>query len=175
MSLNKAPQNVLLAAAFAGLSTSAHAATVLTETTDFSNVFTSPTDLTSTFSNFLADCGIIGSINDSGDFADRFTVSMMPNAIASIPVLFSVAENYYVEVLNSSRNNLAGVSAFSSDPAIPRNLNFTVPADGLVTFSVSQEEGNSTMSYTIGTVPEPGSSALTIAGLAAAALRRRRK
>ncbi len=103
-----APQNVLLAAAFAGLSisaTTAEAATVLTETTDFSNDSGNPTDLTTTFTNFLSDSGIIGSINNSGDFSDYFTVAMTPNAAATIPVFFSTSAFYFVDVFNSSQES----------------------------------------------------------------------
>ena len=74
--------HLLLNAAFAGLAlSSAEAVTVYDENSrgDLSDLSGSPTDLTSTFSDFLSDSGVIGSLaftNDanSEDFSDNFLV-----------------------------------------------------------------------------------------------------
>ncbi|RYD21988.1 MAG: hypothetical protein EOP88_09505 [Verrucomicrobiaceae bacterium] len=175
----------LLGAALAGLAgvaTEAEAATVVTETTDFSNSFLAPTDLTSTWADFVSSGGIAGVITPgTSDFSDYVLISAPANTLVSIP--FSVT--------STTANPYFGLSAFNGGsslagtylPSMPvagdtytGTLNFTMPASGQVTIGTSHESAAGTINYTIGaTVPEAGSSVLGLAGMAAAALRRRRK
>jgi len=187
---NSLNTNLLLGAAFAGLSLSqASAATVYNESSDgdLSGPFGSPTDLTSTFGNFLSDSGVIGSISTGtrgSDLANYFYVQMTPNVAASIPYSFSgdsddggmIFEYVTVYAHTSGAFLVDGSSSgYMSGSSVSDTLNFITPSDGLVRFAVSQETSNATMNYTIGTVPETGTAVLSLVGLAAAVLRRRRQ
>ena len=174
----------LIGAALAGLSCfapEAGATTVFTETTDFTNNFSSPTNLLSTFANFLDGGGVVGQINTFGDYADCFELNVTPNTEVSIPwsVSSSTANQYfYLNVFDELGNFLKG--SFSTTPEsntlYQSALVFTTPASGKIQFGVSQEASSATFNYTIGaTVPEPTTGLLSLAGLAAAALRRRRE
>jgi MYXO-CTERM domain-containing protein len=187
MKSSSIPHNLLMGAAFAGLSmASAQAATVLTETTDFSDISNAPTDLTATFPDFLLDSGILGSISTGtagSDFSDHVQVQMSPSASASIPYILSGSSttspsiSMYLTAFSSSGLSLAnaGFTSFPSGGSTSGTLDFTVPVDGIVRFSVDNEVGNAAMNYSIGAVPETGTAVLGLAGLAAAALRRRRE
>ena len=179
--LNKA----LIGAALAGLSCfapEAGAATVLTETTDFSNDVNAPTNLSSTFPNFLVGGGVAGQIDTFGDNIDTFELNVTPNTEVSIPwsVSSSSANNQYIylSVFDDLGNYINGSSleTLESNTPFQSTLDFTTPASGKIRFGVSQEASSTTLNYTIGaTVPEPTTGLLSLAGLAAAALRRRRE
>ncbi len=190
MKPNSLNTNLMLGAAFAGLSLSQlDAATVYNESIngDLSNDFSSPTDLTSTFGNFLSDSGIIGSMTTGtrgSDGTDYFFVQMIGNVSASIPFQFTADNDsggnisMYLNASEQTSGNFLGGSGntdFASGSGNSGTINFTTPADGLVQFQVSNETGNATMNYTIGTIPETSTAVLGLAGLAAAALRRRRQ
>lgn len=178
----------LLGAALAGLSCATQAdAALYSETTafnyDFSNIANSPTNLTTTFADFLSSHQIDGTIGHV-DYNDHILLNVAPSTLASI--LFkaypAVLSSMSLTAFNSAGNQLASVEASnpSGSPSYSeKTLSFTTPVDGKlrlqVAYSTSTEEGP-TMNYSIGTngVPEPTTSALGLAGLAAAALRRRR-
>ena len=54
-------------------------------------------------------------------------------------------------------------------------LSFTVPANGKVIIGTNHEVGDTTINYTLGQVPEPSAGLMSLAAVAAAALRRRRE
>lgn len=167
-------QTPLMAIAMAGiLAPSANAATIL-ETTDFSNNVASPTALGAF--NPAVDA-IIGSVRNP-DFNDYILLSGTPGA--SVSLRLSLYDPDATPFINFSISDDANFSGFIdnrvySSPTADDTIVFTVPADGDYMLSVSNGEGVGGYSYTIGTVPEPGSGALLGAGLAAAALRRKRK
>ncbi len=175
----------MLGAAFAGLSclaTEANAATVFTETTDFSNSYGSPTDLSSIFANFLDGGSVVGQMVIGSDYADVFSVNVTPNTLVSIPwtVSNNTPEYFGLGVANPSSGNamiaFEWVNTVAGGTPVQRTLNFTTPASGKITFYTSQESGSATFNYTVGPmVPEPTTGLLSLAGLAAAALRRRRE
>lgn len=178
--------SLLLGAALAGLSgisTEADGATVVhMETTDFSDSLSSPTYLTSIWTDFVSSGGIQGELDSTGDFNDVFTVSAIPGTNASIPFSGSYSEGFgtifYIIVYdgNGALEHLTDATLLLTEPGEAGStfLNFTVPASGLVTFEVGREGGAA--SYTLGaTVPEAGTSAMGLAAMAAAALRRRRR
>lgn len=178
--------SLLLGAALAGLAgiaSEAEAATVFTETTDFSENTATPTDLSSTWSNFVTEGGIAGKIvPGSSDNTDYILLSGPANTLVSLPysVTSTTANPYFGLNVFNGTNYVAG-SYITSSPTPGQTytgvLNFTVPANGKFTIGTSNEgAGGSTLNYTIGAVvPEAGTSVLGLAGLAAAALRRRRK
>ncbi len=185
--------NLLLGAAFAGLAlTDANAATMLTVYDesidgDLSDDFGMPTDLTLTFADFLSDSAVTGTMTTGTrgtDGRDYFFVSMTGNAMASIPFEFGGTQDMggqldtFVNVVaHTSGTSLvnSGSAFFNSGTTRTGTFDFTVPADGLVRFQISNESSNATHNYRIGAVPETGTAALGLAGLAAAALRRRRQ
>lgn len=178
--------SLLLGAALAGLagvSTEAEAATVFTETTDFSNALDTPADLTATWGNFVTSGGIAGAIAPgTSDTVDYIKVSAPANTSVSIPYSATATSSNTYFGLNvfDGLSYLTGIylpSVMVPGQTYDGALTFTMPASGQVTFGTSYEGGSgSTINYTIGaTVPEAGSSVLGLAGMAATALRRRRK
>ena len=167
----------------AGLSlmpTEGEAATYM-EATDFGGNFNAATDLTSTFSNFLNDSIITGSIQPvETDTLDFFRVNVAPNTATSIPFsVFSTIGNsaFGFDVYNSGGNYIwngyTGLMV-SADTTYEGVISFMTPADGIVIFGTSYESGPATINYSIGAVPEPTSALLAAAGIAASALVRRR-
>lgn len=178
--------SLLLGAALAGLAgvaTEAEAATVVTETTDFSNTTASPTDLSSTWANFVTSGGIAGAIMPgTSDSVDYVLISAPANTLVSIPysATSTAASPYFGLNVFNGGSYITG-TYLSNMPVAGQTytgvVEFTMPASGQVTLGTSNEGAfGSTINYTIGaTVPEAGSSVLGLAGMAAAALRRRRK
>lgn len=176
----------LLGAAFAGLSllpvdADAGVTFIYDSTTDFSNNYNLPTDLTGQYTNYTNSTRIEGSIS-SGDYSDNFKVAMTPFAQVSIDMKATFAasgEYFWMTVSNADSpfTQLATTSdlvSTSANQQISRTLTFTVPQSGRVTFSTGYE-GGSPVNYAIGSVPEPTTGLLGLAGLAAAALHRRRR
>jgi hypothetical protein len=167
-------QSPLMAIALAGiLSPAANAATIF-ETTDFSNSAASPTVLGAF--NPAVDA-IIGSVKNP-DLDDFILLSGTPGAPVSLKL--SLYDSNPTPFINFSIYDNANFSGFIdnrvySSPTADDTIVFTVPADGNYMVNVSNTEGAGGYNYTIGTVPEPGAGALFGAGLAAAALRRKRK
>lgn len=181
---------ILLGAALAGLScysATANAATIYTETTDFENNLPATTDLSTTFSDFSSQSIVYGSISTGTvyDPSDSFMVSFAPGNLVSIPftvisdgtasVLFTM---YALEQGNSSGNQLASGSVFTSatpGESVSGSINFVTPLSGKLVFYTETEVGSTTFNYSVGSVPEPSTGLLSLAGLATAALQRRRK
>lgn len=163
-----------MAIAMAGiLSPAANAATIL-ETTEFSDDAASPTVLGAF--NPAIDA-IIGSVK-SPDVYDYIQLSGTPNATFSLKL--SLYDPDGSPALNFSiydDPNFSGfiASGFYDSPTADDTIVFTVPTDGDFVVILNNGEGSGGYNYTIGTVPEPGTGALLGAGLAAAALRRKRK
>ncbi len=177
--------SLLLGAALAGLtglSTDAEGATVFTETTDFSDNLTTPTDLSATWSDFVSSGGIAGRVMPgTTDYTDYVLVSAPANTVVSIPYsATSTTSNPYFGLNAFNGGSYLAGSYLDTMPTPGQTyngmLNFTMPSSGKVTIGTSQEAGfGTTVNYTIGaTVPEASSSVLALAGMAAAALRRRR-
>ena len=174
----------LLGAALAGLSlvsTDAEAA-VYTESTDFGNSFETATDLSSTFGNFLEDNQILAVLQlNNSDQSDFVAVSVAPSTAAVINLSASRtagADSYFgLQVLSGSGAYLAGYNFALTDldTTYEDQLSFMTPADGILVFNTQHESAGGTFNYSIGSVPEPASALLGAAGLAAAALRRRRE
>ena len=166
-----------MAIAMAGiLAPSANAATIL-ETTDFSNSVGSPTALGAF--NPAVDA-VIGSVKNP-DLNDFMLLTGTPGASVSLRLsLYDPDSGPFAPFINFSIYDNANFIGFIdnraySSPTADDTFVFTVPADGDYMVNVSNGEGSGGYAYTIGTVPEPGSGAQLGAGLAAAALRRKRK
>jgi len=175
--------NILLSAALAGLAITADQAnaaiTIFTEVADFSNNSEDPTDLLAQYTDFAVDSQVNGTLNSTNDSVDYFRVIVSPGGNVSLPFLFSGnAESDIVMFVTISRFGVVFAAAtpnFASGESAAGTLNFIAPADGNVIFRLSHESTGSTLNYTIGAIPEPGTSVLGLAGLAAAALRRKRQ
>jgi PEP-CTERM motif len=167
-------QTPLMAIAMAGiLAPSANAATIL-ETADFSNNVASPTVMGAF--NPAVDA-IIGSVK-SPDFNDFILLSGTPGATVSLKLsLYDPDTSPSLNFFIYDDPNFSGflLSTYYFSPTADDTIVFTVPADGDYMVNLNNGEGVGGYNYTIGTVPEPGSGALLGAGLAAAALRRKRK
>lgn len=177
----------MLGAAFAGLSclaTDADAVTVyapavFTESDDFSNISGAPTDLSSTFGNFLNGDGIQG-FTGAGDWTDAIKVNVSPSTQAAVNfrASSSVSNPFFgINVFNSAGTFIGGGYLDTmplTDTYYEGTLSFVTPADGLVIFATNHEAGGATINYSIGAVPEPSAALLGLAGVAALALRRRR-
>jgi hypothetical protein len=167
-------QTPLMAIAMAGiLAPAANAATIL-EITDFSNNVASPTVLGAF--NPAVDA-IIGSARNP-DCNDFILLSGTPGAPVSLRLsLYDPDSTPFINFSIYDNPNFSGFIANRaySSPTADDTIVFTVPADGDYMVNVSNSEGSGGYNYTIGTVPEPGTGALLGAGLAAAALRRKRK
>jgi hypothetical protein len=177
--------SVLLSAALAGLAevaTEADAATVFTESVDFSDDVSNPADLSATWSDFTTSGGIAGTLSPGiSDYGDAFTISAPANTQVEIPYSArSSSPHASFGFAMYDGSEFIGYDYLSSMPIADETyfgvLSFNVPASGKVTFVTSYEGGGAeVLNYTIGaTIPEVGSSVLGLAGLAAAALRRRR-
>ncbi len=176
----------MLGAALAGLSlvsTDAEAV-VYFESTDFSNNFNTPTDLSSNFANFLNNHGIVGSLTVSGgDNIDYIRVNVAPSTLAAINfrASASIPNPYFglfaydsagIQLSNGYLFVMPDAGTTYEGALTP----FTTPADGIIMLGTSNEAGSgTTINYSIGAVPEPTSALLGAAGLAAAALRRRNR
>lgn len=156
-------------------------AAVYMESTDFGPNTASPTNLNSTFGNFLDDHGIVGVVDIAGaDFNDYVTVSVAPNSLTTIEFrASSTATNPYfgMNVFSASGSYITG-NSISAMPepgtTYESSVSFITPTDGIIMFGTNHEQGSGTINYSIGVIPEPTSALLGAAGLAAAALRRRR-
>ncbi|RYD21990.1 MAG: hypothetical protein EOP88_09515 [Verrucomicrobiaceae bacterium] len=176
--------SLLLGAALAGLagvSTEAQAATIFTETTDFSEDATEPTDLTTTWANFVTSGGIAGSITIGTDYADNVRISAPANTLVTIPISFtSTVSEPYLNIYafdGEAFRDSAFYEVVTPGQTYSRDYTFMMPSSGQIVIGLFHESGPSgTINYTIGaTVPEASTSMLGLAGMAAAALRRRRK
>jgi len=180
----KAPlPNILLSAALAGLAITADqanaATTIFTEVIDFSNDSENPTNLQAQFTDFAVDSQVNGTLSSTGDSIDYFIVKVSDGAEVSLPFLFSGTANGLISmsVTVSRFGEVFAVAQpnFVTGESAVGTLNFTAPNDGIVIFTLSHESSRSALNYTIGAIPEPGTSVLGLAGLAAAALRRKRQ
>jgi hypothetical protein len=176
----------LLGVALAGITCFAQqagAATTFTEVTDFGNSMLAATDLSAEFIDFGVAGGIIGqmSLNNSvSDYADYFVVNAAALSLVNIPTtcMSSAGSGYFGFNVFTTTGSYIGGSNFYPEIAgstYSSNLSFTVPANGKVIIGTSQESGNTTFNYTLGVVPEPSTGLLSLAAIAAAALRRRRE
>ena len=182
--------NSMLGAALAGLSMatpSAHAA-VFTEGTDFSNLQSTTTDLTSQFPDFLTGNTIIGTLvtgfGIGVDNSDYAKVAVMPSTLTSLVFTISPTMStslfFQVSVSTEDGTNLGSATGFD---ATPLTLTFTTPvapslggpSNIVLNVRDGESTGGNTLNYTISSVPETSSAVLGLAGMAAAALRRRRK
>jgi hypothetical protein len=170
----------LMALAMASILAPAAEATLFPETTDYSDNPSAPTNL-GPF-NPAVD-GIMGSVLDP-DQLDFMSVSATPGAAVSLPFFLQGAPtnpifdpNMFVYLLvydNGSYDTLITSKFFTTGATNSATLNFNVPADGNYVMLVNASEGGG-FTYTIGAVPEPGTTALLAAGLVGAALHRGRK
>lgn len=176
----------LLGVALAGitcLAQQAGAATTFTEVTDFGNSTITATDLSAEFIDFAVAGGIIGQMilnNSVNDYADYFMVNATASSLVSIPTtcMSSTGGGYFGLVVYSTAGEYLGGNSFYPEIAgstYNSNLSFTVPANGKVVIGTNHESGNTTLNYTLGVVPEPSTGLLSLAAVAAAALRRRRE
>lgn len=117
------------------------------------------------------------SVTDSADF---FVVNMTASSVVNIPTtcMSSAGSGYFAFNVFTTAGSFIGGNSFSptvAGTAYSSTLSFTVPADGKVIIGTSQESGDTTFNYTLGAVPEPSTGLLSLAAVAAAALRRRRE
>ncbi len=175
----------MLGAALAGLSlvsTDAEAA-VYFESTDFSNNFNTPTDLSSAFANFLSNHRIVGSLMvGGGDNIDYIRLNVAPSttAVINFSASASMPNPFFgLFAYDSAGIQLSNGYLFSMPDAGTTYQGaltpFTTPANGIIVLGTSNEAGSGTINYSIDAVPEPTSALLGAAGLAATALRRSRK
>lgn len=179
--------SLLLGAAFAGLAgiaPEAEAATIHTEVGDFSDNPFEATDLTATWSNFATSGGIAGRLltgEPDYDYGDYMLVAAPAGTEVSIP--FSVTSTIpdpFVFVMafdGEASPDDEFIEVLAAGVTYNGVLNFTMPSSGQIVLGLYHESGQEgTIDYTFGaTVPEASSSMLGLAGMAAAALRRRRK
>ena len=176
----------LLGVALAGitcLAQQAGAASVFTEVTDFGNSVLAATDLTAEFVDFSTAGKIIGSLvlgNLNSDGADYFIVNAPALSSVSIPTTFvsSTSTGYFgFQALTLAGAYISGNGVGFSMAGTVYNgtLSFTVPANGKVIIGTNHEVGDTTINYTLGQVPEPSAGLMSLAAVAAAALRRRRE
>ena len=158
----------------AGIAAPAADAASYVETTDYSNNPSSPTVL-GPFNPSLDD-SIIGSVKNP-DPSDWIQVTAAPastvqlhlslyNPDLSPSLQFSIYDN-------PNFGGLISTTFYSGTPTDGGTINFVVPADGNYVMQLATEGGG--YSYTIGAVPEPGTTLLLVAGLGVAALARKRK
>lgn len=176
----------LLGVALAGitcLTQQAGAASVFTEVTDFGNETATATDLSAEFINFAEAGAIIGKItldNLSSDFTDYLTVNASASTVANIPFTFISSAgggSFGFAAYTTTGTYIAGewISANNAGETYAGTLSFTVPVNGKVIIGTNHEASNTTFNYTLGAVPEPSTGLMSLAAMAAAALRRRRE
>ena len=178
--------NSLLGFALAGiscLSQQAGAASVFTEVTDFGNETATATDLSAEFINFAEAGGIIGKItldNLNSDFADYLIVNASASTVVNFPftcMSSSGSGAFGFASYTTTGTYIASqwISANNAGETYAGTLSFSVPANGKVVIRTNTESGNTTFNYTLGAVPEPSTGLMSLAAIAAAALRRRRE
>jgi hypothetical protein len=148
--------------------TTAHAASTVTETSDFAN------DIATALSVPLpvGTTGVIGGVNFSTDPIDivAFT-SLVPGG--AFTLVFTGTYNNF-DVRDSANLHVGSPAAVNG--ATSATFTGNVPADGILVAQVGYNEGfDYTVTLTAATVPEPSAVALGGLGLAAAALRRTRR
>ncbi len=174
-----------MATALFGFIGSAAKATVVTETTDFSDSVSNPTDLSSTINMLATNDQVVGSVDlSTNDDVDAFafrTDDATNGAPYQIPYTIS----------NFSGTQNGTISLFSgASGSVAASQNFTVSGDGAGVFTIGSgnpgasyrigvfaqgEGGTVAYDYQIGVIPEPSTALLIGVAAAAAALRIRRK